>query len=121
MHHKAKNQDFTKISLIPFQISSNIIVVIALDRLLTVISTAHHRPERAHKRTKIMLLGAWITALLISAPQFAVWRVYDAFKNWSQCMSVSFLKIFVSELLKLKLMFSFSDLGNYPCRSCPQE
>ncbi|KAI6175647.1 7 transmembrane receptor [Aphelenchoides bicaudatus] len=71
-----------------FQISSNIIVVIAVDRLLTVMSTAHHRPERAHKRTKIMLLAAWITAFLISLPQFAVWRTYNAFKNWAQCMSV---------------------------------
>lgn len=63
-------------------------MIIALDRLLTVISTSHHRPERAHKRTKLMLIGAWITALLISAPQFAVWRVFTAFPQWDQCMSV---------------------------------
>ncbi|CAD5218993.1 unnamed protein product [Bursaphelenchus okinawaensis] len=73
-----------------FQISSNVIVVIAIDRLLTVMSSSHHRPERAHKRTKLMLLVAWVAAFVISAPQFAVWRAYEAFKDkkWSQCMQI---------------------------------
>lgn len=72
------------------QISSNVIVVIAIDRLLTVVSASHHRPERAHKRTSFMLLNAWVAALIISAPQFAVWRAYEAFpsKKWSQCMQI---------------------------------
>lgn len=35
-----------------------------------------------------MLIVAWFTALLISAPQFAVWRVYEAFPRWSQCMQI---------------------------------
>jgi hypothetical protein len=67
-----------------------VIVVIALDRLLT-LSTSHYRPERAHKRTKIMLAAAWITAVLISLPQFAVWRVFEAFPRWSQCMQVKYV------------------------------
>ncbi|KAI6214136.1 G-PROTEIN-RECEP-F1-2 domain-containing protein [Aphelenchoides besseyi] len=71
-----------------FQISSNIIVVIAVDRLLTVISNSHHRPDRAHKRINIMLALAWAAAFVISAPQLAVWRTYEPYRNWSQCMQI---------------------------------
>ncbi|TMS38207.1 hypothetical protein L596_004980 [Steinernema carpocapsae] len=73
-----------------FQISSNVIVCIALDRLFSVLSSSHQSPEKAHKRTRIMLMMAWITALVISAPQFAIWKSYMAFErlNWSQCMQI---------------------------------
>uniref|UniRef100_A0AC34QT80 G-protein coupled receptors family 1 profile domain-containing protein n=1 Tax=Panagrolaimus sp. JU765 TaxID=591449 RepID=A0AC34QT80_9BILA len=73
-----------------FQISSNVIVCIALDRLLSVLSPSHHSPEKAHKRTRIMLWIAWVAAFIISAPQFVVWRSYLAFEeiNWSQCMQI---------------------------------
>ncbi|KAF7637613.1 G_PROTEIN_RECEP_F1_2 domain-containing protein [Meloidogyne graminicola] len=39
---------------------------------------------------RIMLLIAWITAAIISSPQFIVWRLYQAFDNppWSQCMQI---------------------------------
>ncbi|KAH7694820.1 gonadotropin-releasing hormone receptor 2, partial [Aphelenchoides avenae] len=73
-----------------FQVSSNVIVCIALDRLLTVTSPDHHNPELALKRTRRHLYVAWVTALIISAPQFAIWRSYTAFEklNWSQCMQI---------------------------------
>lgn len=73
-----------------FQISSNVIVCIALDRLLSVLSASHRNPEQAARRMRLMLLVAWITALFISSPQFAVWRVFQAFDDppWSQCMQV---------------------------------
>uniref|UniRef100_A0A7E4V4L3 G_PROTEIN_RECEP_F1_2 domain-containing protein n=1 Tax=Panagrellus redivivus TaxID=6233 RepID=A0A7E4V4L3_PANRE len=73
-----------------FQISSNVIVCIALDRLLSVLSSSHHSPEKAHRRTRIMLWVAWFAAFVISAPQFVIWRSYLAFKdqNWSQCMQI---------------------------------
>uniref|UniRef100_A0AC34GQL7 G-protein coupled receptors family 1 profile domain-containing protein n=1 Tax=Panagrolaimus sp. ES5 TaxID=591445 RepID=A0AC34GQL7_9BILA len=37
-----------------------------------------------------MLWFAWVAAFIISAPQFAIWRSYLAFKeiNWSQCMQI---------------------------------
>ncbi|VDK46359.1 unnamed protein product [Anisakis simplex] len=73
-----------------FQISSNVIVCIALDRLLSVISPTHRSPEKAQRRTKAMLITAWFAALLISTPQFAVWKTFLAFEklNWSQCMQI---------------------------------
>uniref|UniRef100_A0A915AUN6 G-protein coupled receptors family 1 profile domain-containing protein n=1 Tax=Parascaris univalens TaxID=6257 RepID=A0A915AUN6_PARUN len=73
-----------------FQISSNVIVCIALDRLLSVISPTHRSPEKAQRRTKGMLITAWFAALLISTPQFAVWKTFLAFEelNWSQCMQI---------------------------------
>lgn len=66
------------------------IVCIAVDRLLTVISASHHNPERANRRMNKILAIAWITALIISAPQFAIWKDYMAFEDikWSQCMQI---------------------------------
>uniref|UniRef100_A0A183BR65 G_PROTEIN_RECEP_F1_2 domain-containing protein n=1 Tax=Globodera pallida TaxID=36090 RepID=A0A183BR65_GLOPA len=39
---------------------------------------------------RLMLLVAWLTAALISLPQFAVWRSFQAFESppWSQCMQM---------------------------------
>uniref|UniRef100_A0A914N304 G-protein coupled receptors family 1 profile domain-containing protein n=2 Tax=Meloidogyne TaxID=189290 RepID=A0A914N304_MELIC len=73
-----------------FQISSNVIVCIALDRLLSVLSVSHRNPGQATCRMRIMLLIAWIAAAVISAPQFVVWKLYQAFDNppWSQCMQI---------------------------------
>uniref|UniRef100_A0A914GXC4 G-protein coupled receptors family 1 profile domain-containing protein n=1 Tax=Globodera rostochiensis TaxID=31243 RepID=A0A914GXC4_GLORO len=73
-----------------FQISSNVIVCIALDRLLSVLSASHRNPDQAARRMRLMLLVAWLTAALISLPQFAVWRSFQAFENppWSQCMQM---------------------------------
>lgn len=74
-----------------------------MDRLLTVISSSHHNPELAHRRMRLILLVAWITALIISAPQFAIWRSYLAFEHlqWSQCMQVYF---FIKQFFILKLL-----------------
>jgi hypothetical protein len=71
-------------------VSSNVIVCIALDRLLSVLSSAHNSPERALKRTKYMLMIAWGLAVLISAPQFAIWKTFLAFEeyNWNQCAQI---------------------------------
>uniref|UniRef100_A0A914CUE8 G-protein coupled receptors family 1 profile domain-containing protein n=2 Tax=Acrobeloides nanus TaxID=290746 RepID=A0A914CUE8_9BILA len=73
-----------------FQISSNVIVCIALDRLLSVISSSHHSPDKANRRTRFMLWCAWLAAFIISAPQFAIWRSYLVFEEigWHQCMQV---------------------------------
>lgn len=75
-----------------FKVSSNVIVCIAIDRLLTVISASHHNPECANSRMNKLLASAWITALIISAPQFAIWKNYIAFEDikWSQCMQVKY-------------------------------
>ncbi|CAG9539026.1 unnamed protein product [Cercopithifilaria johnstoni] len=73
-----------------FQVSSNVIVCIALDRLLSVMSSKHHSPEKAQQRTRVMLMIAWIAAAIISTPQFVVWKTFLAFEelNWSQCMQI---------------------------------
>uniref|UniRef100_A0A915Q6L8 G-protein coupled receptors family 1 profile domain-containing protein n=1 Tax=Setaria digitata TaxID=48799 RepID=A0A915Q6L8_9BILA len=78
-----------------FQVSSNVIVCIAIDRLLSVVSSKHHSPEKAQRRTRAMLLIAWIAAALISTPQFIVWKTFLAFEelNWSQCMQNSTIGI----------------------------
>lgn len=73
-----------------FQSSSNVIVCIAVDRLLSVLSPSHHSPNKALRRTKMMLIVAWIVALVISCPQIFVWRAYLALPeyNWSQCLQI---------------------------------
>ncbi|CAI2352275.1 unnamed protein product [Caenorhabditis sp. 36 PRJEB53466] len=73
-----------------FQSSSNVIVCIAVDRLLSVLSPSHHSPNKALKRTKMMLIVAWIVALVISCPQLFIWRAYLALPeyNWSQCLQI---------------------------------
>ncbi|KAL3982522.1 7 transmembrane receptor (rhodopsin family) protein [Acanthocheilonema viteae] len=73
-----------------FQVSSNVIVCIAIDRLLSVMSSKHHSPEKAQRRTRAMLMIAWIAAAIISTPQFVVWKTFLAFEelNWSQCMQI---------------------------------
>ncbi|KAF1756125.1 hypothetical protein GCK72_012578 [Caenorhabditis remanei] len=73
-----------------FQSSSNVIVCIAVDRLLSVLSPSHHSPNKALRRTKMMLIVAWIVALVISCPQLFVWRAYLALPqyNWSQCLQI---------------------------------
>ncbi|EFP00853.1 CRE-GNRR-8 protein [Caenorhabditis remanei] len=70
--------------------SSNVIVCIAVDRLLSVLSPSHHSPNKALRRTKMMLIVAWIVALVISCPQLFVWRAYLALPqyNWSQCLQI---------------------------------
>lgn len=67
------------------------IVCIAIDRLLSVMSSKHHSPEKAQRRTQAMLMTAWIAAAIISTPQFVVWKTFLAFEelNWSQCMQVN--------------------------------
>ncbi|CAJ0565247.1 unnamed protein product, partial [Mesorhabditis spiculigera] len=71
-----------------FQSSSNVIVCIAIDRLLSVLSHAHNSPSKAHRRTRCMLSVAWTIAFISSLPQLAIWRNYLAFKkeNWNQCL-----------------------------------
>nr|pir hypothetical protein Y105C5A.u - Caenorhabditis elegans [Caenorhabditis elegans] len=73
-----------------FQSSSNVIVCIAVDRLLSVLSPSHHSPNKALKRTKMMLIVAWIVALVISCPQLFIWKAYLALPeyNWSQCLQI---------------------------------
>ncbi|CAD6195133.1 unnamed protein product [Caenorhabditis auriculariae] len=73
-----------------FQSSSNVIVCIALDRLMSVLSSSHHSPAKAQRRTKAMLLIAWAIALIISLPQLYVWQSYLALPdfNWSQCLQI---------------------------------
>ncbi|CAI5447842.1 unnamed protein product [Caenorhabditis angaria] len=73
-----------------FQSSSNVIVCIAVDRLLSVLSSSHHSPTRALRRTKMMLIVAWVVAFIISCPQLYFWQDYLALPeyNWSQCLSI---------------------------------
>jgi hypothetical protein len=73
------------------KVSSNVIVVIAVDRLLTVVSAAHRQPAVANRRMHLMLGVAWFSSLAIACPQFIVWRTYVAFREpvpWSQCLQV---------------------------------
>uniref|UniRef100_A0A8R1E154 G_PROTEIN_RECEP_F1_2 domain-containing protein n=1 Tax=Caenorhabditis japonica TaxID=281687 RepID=A0A8R1E154_CAEJA len=73
-----------------FQSSSNVIVCIAVDRLLSVLSPSHRSPDKALKRTKMMLIVAWIVAFVISCPQLFIWKAYLALPdyNWSQCLQI---------------------------------
>ncbi|CAJ0931285.1 unnamed protein product, partial [Mesorhabditis belari] len=73
-----------------FQSSSNVIVCIAVDRLLSVLSHAHNSPSKAHRRTRAFMSIAWTVAFIVSLPQLAIWRSYVAFKeiNWSQCLQI---------------------------------
>uniref|UniRef100_A0A0K0DMT9 G_PROTEIN_RECEP_F1_2 domain-containing protein n=1 Tax=Angiostrongylus cantonensis TaxID=6313 RepID=A0A0K0DMT9_ANGCA len=75
---------------VAFQSSSNVIVCIALDRLFSVFSVIRHSPEKANQRIRILLAGAWTTAVIIALPQLVVWRNYVPFQhiNWSQCLQI---------------------------------
>ncbi|VDM55970.1 unnamed protein product [Angiostrongylus costaricensis] len=75
---------------VAFQSSSNVIVCIALDRLFSVFSVTRHSPEKANQRIRILLAGAWTTAIIIALPQLIVWRNYVPFQhiNWSQCLQI---------------------------------
>ncbi|KAK5967350.1 7 transmembrane receptor [Trichostrongylus colubriformis] len=75
---------------VAFQSSSNVIVCIALDRLLSVFSATRHSPDKANRRIRLMLAAAWTTAFIIGLPQLAVWRSYVPFQhiNWSQCLQI---------------------------------
>ncbi|WKY03655.1 hypothetical protein Q1695_004981 [Nippostrongylus brasiliensis] len=75
---------------VAFQSSSNVIVCIALDRLLSVFSATRHSPDKANRRIRVMLAAAWTTAFLIGLPQLYVWRSYVPFQhlNWSQCLQI---------------------------------
>ncbi|CEF68184.1 Gonadotropin-releasing hormone receptor [Strongyloides ratti] len=73
-----------------FQISSNVIVVIGIDRLLSVTSHTNLSSKGGLKRTRKMLAFAWIIAILLSSPQFTFWKNYMAFQkyHWSQCLTI---------------------------------
>uniref|UniRef100_A0A0N5A1T6 G_PROTEIN_RECEP_F1_2 domain-containing protein n=1 Tax=Parastrongyloides trichosuri TaxID=131310 RepID=A0A0N5A1T6_PARTI len=72
-----------------FQISSNVIVVIGIDRLLSVMSHKNLTSKTGLRRTRQMLFVAWILAVVLSSPQVTIWKNYMAFKkyHWSQCMT----------------------------------
>uniref|UniRef100_A0AC35TNY8 G_PROTEIN_RECEP_F1_2 domain-containing protein n=1 Tax=Rhabditophanes sp. KR3021 TaxID=114890 RepID=A0AC35TNY8_9BILA len=72
-----------------FQISSNVIVVIAIDRLLSIISPINLSSNEAIKRTKKMLVVAWLLAGISSLPQLFVWQEHLAYEkeHWCQCLT----------------------------------
>uniref|UniRef100_A0A0K0EDP8 G_PROTEIN_RECEP_F1_2 domain-containing protein n=1 Tax=Strongyloides stercoralis TaxID=6248 RepID=A0A0K0EDP8_STRER len=73
-----------------FQISSNVIVVIGIDRLLSVTSHKNLTSKTGLRRTRKMLAFAWIIAVLLSSPQITFWKNYMAYEkyHWSQCLTV---------------------------------
>uniref|UniRef100_A0A0K0FXJ7 Gonadotropin-releasing hormone receptor (inferred by orthology to a human protein) n=1 Tax=Strongyloides venezuelensis TaxID=75913 RepID=A0A0K0FXJ7_STRVS len=73
-----------------FQISSNVIVVIGIDRLLSVTSHRNLSSKTGLRRTQKMLVLAWVIAVILSSPQFTVWKNYMAFEkyHWSQCLTI---------------------------------
>ena len=91
-----------------FQSSSNVIVCIAVDRLIQVLLPTNNCPTRGKKRTNTMLFFAWLVAFAASIPQLFIWSDYPAIpeRNWNQCLQVR--RMF--GVVRL----SFSGLGNFP-------
>ena len=91
-------------------LSSNIVVCIALDRLRNVMSARHLRRENSVRHpirnsastftvshfqvftTKIILLLAWLFAIVSSLPQFFAFQTFDIIqsppKSWYQCTDI---------------------------------
>uniref|UniRef100_A0A914WCB9 G-protein coupled receptors family 1 profile domain-containing protein n=1 Tax=Plectus sambesii TaxID=2011161 RepID=A0A914WCB9_9BILA len=71
-----------------FQISSNVVVVIAVDRALSVLVPLRGCRTAAVARVHGLLIGAWVTAVALSLPQMFVWKVFEPFPNWPQCSGI---------------------------------
>lgn len=79
-----------------FQASSNLIVSVAMDRLFTVLNGNQWYKKRFRRRTvwyvRFCLAIAWISAVVINAPQLYVWRLYTPFpssqRTWRQCITI---------------------------------
>lgn len=70
-----------------FTLSSNIIVCIGLDRLLSLMQPLQIRVT-ANIRCKRILSVAWLLALVCSLPQLYTWMVFLATPTWGQCVDV---------------------------------
>uniref|UniRef100_A0A914PF97 G-protein coupled receptors family 1 profile domain-containing protein n=1 Tax=Panagrolaimus davidi TaxID=227884 RepID=A0A914PF97_9BILA len=77
-------------------LSSNIVVCIALDQLRTVLSARQLRRENSVLPTKIIVVLAWLLALVSSLPQYFAFQSFDVLqfstnkdsKNWYQCTDI---------------------------------
>ncbi len=72
-----------------FQISSNLVACIALDRLFSVIWPPRSIPVGV-RRVKRCLLVAWLLAICQSSPQLFLWTIFQPFpgNHWTQCCLV---------------------------------
>ncbi len=70
-----------------FQGSSNVIVCIALDRLMTVLRPSGCCSKLNKSLVLVMLVGAWSLAVTLSIPQLFVWTVAEPFPKWNQCVT----------------------------------
>lgn len=73
--------------VLSFSLSSNIIVCIGLDRLMSLLEPLQIRATASWK-CKRMLTVAWVLALIISAPQIHVWTVFEPVPEWAQCVDI---------------------------------
>lgn len=74
-----------------FQISSNIIVCISINRLFSVLTCCGHgNVGKSRLRVKVMVTLAWFLAFVICFPQFYVWTAVQPFLTikWHQCATV---------------------------------
>lgn len=76
--------------LCSFVAHSNIIVSIAVDRVLTMrsIRTFKNNSSVKQRRTRVMLIASWVAAGLVSVPQLFVWTVDTPYPGWTQCATV---------------------------------
>lgn len=71
------------------QINSNVIVCIALDRLFWVLWPLRNLGARhSVTRTRAALAVAWLLAIALSAPQLYLWRTFEVYPRWYQCMQM---------------------------------
>lgn len=70
-----------------FALSSNVIVCIGLDRLISLLEPLQLR-KSASTKCKRMLTMAWVLALVCSAPQIHIWLVFEPSPNWAQCVDM---------------------------------
>lgn len=77
-----------------FQISSNIIVCIALDRLLVVLYK--RRTVDVRRSIRVAIAFAWFFAIIVNIPQLFAWKVLRPFPDvvWEQCVTIWFYRKF---------------------------
>lgn len=84
------------LNVMSFHMCSNSVVCIGLERMIALLRPFPSTQPCVHpwiSREYIMLLASFISAILLSLPQFWVWTVAEVSPDFAQCVTVWFVII----------------------------